>query len=164
MFVAIPDTMLAAIAVTLKAEGFILAPKCDVRGNIVRIADRDYPRTDGNHWRFPKGYTLKAVFYPAFEAAEGVEVKASGKAARKASGKAPAVKAQGARNHKPDCQCGMCLKIRGKAQAQTVKAQSGKAAPKQAAAQASGKLSEAQITMLAEAAAQAAVKAILAAI
>ena len=87
MFIAIPDSNLVTIAHTLKAEGFVLAPKCDVRGNIVRVAERDFPRTDGNHWRFPKGYTLKSVFYPAFNAADSPIVTAKATKATKASGK-----------------------------------------------------------------------------
>jgi hypothetical protein len=157
MFVAIPDSTLVLVAAILKAEGFILQPGCDVRSNIVRIAERDYPRTDGNHWRFPKGYTLKAVFYPAFEAAPSAVVTPKGKG----KGKGKSVQAVPAPSGKRVKGSPEAIAW-GKEMAARRAAKSGKAAPAPAPAQASGTLTQAQIEAIAQATAVAVAQALAA--
>ena len=166
MFIRISDTMLVAIAKAMAADGYVR--KMGEKAAIVAKATSMYECPNGRAWKFPNKNDVRNVWLPAYTEAmaNGTAPVVTPKAA-KATAKATAAKATGKRvAGSPEAIAwGKEMAAARAAKRNGSKPASGSKAPAAKAPKAaSGKLTQAQITMLAETAAQAAVKAILAAI
>jgi hypothetical protein len=115
-FILIPTNIMIEVAHIMAAAGHKLGDNTKVK--IAECANANFPRTDGNYWKYPRGLKKSrelVPFYTAFAAADKPVVTPKGKTTRKAA-QAPVVastRPTGAKNHKASCDCRFCQRVRG---------------------------------------------------